>query len=70
MCGEDDQNVATFNSRSCVLSGSVVEFQLVVPAACRADFTADGDALGWVDLNSAAAPATCGLAMDVPEIVL
>ena len=62
-----DQNDATFNSGSCVPSGSVAVFQSVVPADRRADFTAAGDALGWVDLYSAAAPATCGLAIDVPE---
>lgn len=65
-----DQNDATFNSGSCVLSLSVEVFQLLVPAERRAVFTVAGDALGWVALYSAAAPATCGLAIEVPEIVL
>lgn len=49
-------------------SGSSVQSKL--PAATSAAFTAAGDADGCVDLYRAAAPATCGLAMDVPEIVL
>ena len=32
--------------------------------------TVAGDALGFVSRNNAATPATCGVAIDVPEIVL
>jgi hypothetical protein len=45
-----NQNVATLTSFSCALSGSVAVFQLVVPAACSADLTAEGEAVGWVAL--------------------
>lgn len=36
----------------------------------RADLTIEGVHLGWTDLMSAAAPVTCGQAMDVPEFIL
>ena len=32
--------------------------------------TVAGDAVGFVSKNNAATPATCGVAIDVPEIVL
>src|SRR5258705_329233 len=35
-----------------------------------ADVTVAGEAPGFVSKNSAATPATCGVAMEVPEIVL
>ena len=35
-----------------------------------ADFIAEGDQFGWNDLTKAAAAATCGQAMDVPDRIL
>ena len=32
--------------------------------------TVDGEAVGFVSRNKAATPATCGVAIEVPEIVL
>ncbi len=61
---------STLSRRSFVWSGSSESFQFSVPAFCRADFTWAGDADGLPALNSAAAPATCGVAIDVPLIVL
>src|SRR5829696_2841025 len=46
----EGQKVATLSSGSWALSGSVAVFQLRLPAACRADFTAAGVAVGWVAL--------------------
>ena len=47
------QNDATFSNGSCVPSGSVAVFQFEVPADRSAVFTADGVAVGCVDLYSA-----------------
>jgi len=64
--GDSDQNPPTLTRGSCMPSGSPVQSN--VPAPCRAACTWAGVAAGCVDLYSAAAPATCGLAIDVPEI--
>ncbi len=63
-------NAATLSSFSLVESGSSALFQSVFPAACRADLTCAGEAPGLLALYSAAAPATCGEAIDVPLMVL
>jgi hypothetical protein len=41
----------------------------LLPVVTMADFIAAGDQSGWRALSSAAMPATCGAAMDVPDIV-
>src|ERR671915_215076 len=66
---ERGQKPATLSRRSLVLSGSSVSFQSRLPAFCRADLTWAGGARGFPALNSAAPPATCGDAIDVPEMV-
>src|SRR5829696_802732 len=53
-----------------MLSWSSALFQFVLPAAWRAAFTWAGVELGLFALYSAAAPVTCGVAIDVPLIVL
>lgn len=41
-----------------------------VPVVIMADLMAEGDQSGWNDLTYAAAPATWGAAMDVPDMKL
>lgn len=35
-----------------------------------ADFSAAGDQFGWIAFSSATMPATCGVAIDVPDLIL
>lgn len=41
-----------------------------VPVVIMADLMAEGDQSGWNDLMYAAVPATCGAAMEVPDMKL
>lgn len=47
-------------------SGSSTLFQLRLAILCSADFTCAGNAPGGWPYRGAAAPATCGLAIEVP----
>src|SRR3954453_1314705 len=62
------QKASTLSRGSFVLSTSPVQLEL--PAASSADCTRAGMAPGCADLYSAAAPVTCGAAIDVPLRVL
>src|SRR6266567_5473947 len=57
---------STLSRGSLVPSGSSTLFQLRLAALRSADRTCDGDAPGWLALWRAAAPATCGLAIEEP----
>lgn len=48
---------------------SLISF-LLSPVVIRAERIAAGDHVGWNDLTYAAAPETCGQAIEVPEIIL
>lgn len=43
---------------------------MFLPVVMIADFTAEGDQVGWTDLIKAAMPVTCGQDMEVPERML
>ena len=58
----------TFTSTLGELAGSLITF--CVPPCTMALRTAAGVADGCAESSSAAAPATCGAAMEVPEMVL
>jgi hypothetical protein len=60
----------TLSIRSWVVSGSVRTFQSRRPAPCSTALTVAGLASGWSDFHRAAAPATAGVAIDVPEETL
>ena len=62
-------NDDTSSNGSSVLSRSLEVRQSNAPAARMAERTSAGVVPGCATRNSAAAPATCGVAMDVPEIV-
>src|SRR5215218_3992696 len=58
----------TLSSFSCTESGSVQSFQSVVPRYWSASLTSAGVSAGRVSLSRAAAPVTCGAAIDVPDM--
>lgn len=41
-----------------------------LPEVIIADFITAGDQFGWKDLTYAAVPATCGQAIEVPDIIV
>ena len=64
------QKPETSSNGSLIPSRSSTLFQLSLPAVRRAAFTRSGVASGYIDMYKAAAPATCGEAMEVPLILL
>ncbi len=64
------QRASTLSSLSLIVSRSSLLFQSTLPAFWSAVRTAAGVAVGLWALYRAAAPATCGDAIDVPLMVL